>query len=440
MKLNQLPLYLNIFLLILGLSFSLSSSWKPYIWEGFGDPYDYLRQAKTPVFSSEFYFPARYDLEKGGVHSPRPFTIPLIYKIAGSNPDSIIIIQKTFLLLSAFSLVLVLSILLSSLSSRLVLTTAIHALVNWWHISGWSLLLLSESLASSFFMLWLASFLWYLHKKWNYILVLHLIILLLFSFTRDNWPYLLLPFYSLFIIFSIWKNRQLLKISISGFVLMLIIFFSQQAAADYGHRYRLPIMHNLLVRVMPNGKWWEWFGKEGMPQQAELKDAYWGIQSDDKKMFNLYNDKKFQPFFDWVDTKGKSAYMKFMILNPGYSLLSFEKKENLQKITASKLYYYGQSPAYAKVFDYIFPLFHWLWIIIMLPVLIYAFFKNFDAYFTSLLILLLVFLLHTLILYNADTYEVERHMFINQLVWHLLCFMTLLAVWDKRNSIFIKKT
>jgi hypothetical protein len=220
---------------------------------------------------------------------------------------------------------------------------------------------------------------------------------------------------------------------------MLSIFFLQQAAADYGHRYRLPIMHNLLVRVMPNGVWWKWFEKEGMPQQEELFKQYWGIQPDDKRMFGLYNDKNFQPFFDWVDTKGKSAYMKFLITHPRHSLLLMEKKENLKKIVAHDLWYIGPSRGYTKVFDFIFPLFQWFWIFALLPFLVFAYFRTGTWFFAYVLTLLLVFLVHTLVLYNADTFEVERHMFINQTIWHLLCFMAISAGIEHWEKLLPKK-
>ncbi len=426
MKIGNSAFYLNIILFSLFTVLSLSTPWKPYIWEGLGDPYDYLRQAEMSVFSSEFYCPARETLENGHVHSPRPFTVPILYKLVGANPDLIIIMQKILMQLSAFLLAAVLMLFLKKLYIKIFITIALHFLTSWWHVSGWSLLLLSESPATSLFLLWTASLLYYLYRPNWQKLALHLLVLALFSFTRDNWPYLLLPFYALFTVLSHLKEKKFLKVSMFGLAVMLTIFFTQQAAADYGHRYRLPIMHNLIVRVMPNGVWWDWFAKAGMPQQQELKDEFWGIQPDDKRMFNLYNDIRFKPFFDWVDSKGKSAYMKFLITHPQYSLLRMEKKENLEKIIAHSLWYNGPSRGYTKVFDYVFPLFHWGWIFLVFPFLIFTYFKSGNWHFAFIFFLLIVFLIHTLVLYNADTFEVERHMFINQSIWHLICFLTII--------------
>jgi hypothetical protein len=436
MKAKHSAIYLNLALFLLGLILSLTTPWKPFIWEGFGDPYDYLRQAKMPFFSAEFFCPAREQLEGGGVHSPRPFTIPLFYKLMGADANAIIIMQKVMNHLAAFFMAASLLLLLKKAATRIMAVVSIHLLLNWWHVSGWALLLLSESLATSLFLCWVASWLFYLQRPSYGSAALHLIALILFSFTRDNWPYMLLPFYGLFVIFSLWRERKFLRISLAGLGLMLSIFFLQQAAADYGHRYRLPIMHNLLVRIMPNEVWWKWFADKGMPQQEELKKNFGGLESDDKKMFNLYNDKNYQPFFDWVDSKGKSAYMRFLLTHPDYTLMFHEKPKQLYKMVDYNLSYSGPSRGYTKVLHFIFPMFHWVLIFILLPFLVFAYWRSRLWIFAFALIQLLVFLLHTLVLYNADTYEVERHMFINQTIWHLLCFLAIIGAIEHRSLIF----
>lgn len=439
MKANQIAIYLNLVLLLLGLTLSFSTPWKPFIWEGFGDPYDYLRQAKMPFFSTDFFWPARYQLEGGGVHSPRPFTTPLFYKLMGANANAIIIMQKLMNHFAAFFMVASLLLLLKKSATRLMAVISIHLLLNWWHISGWALLLLSESLGTSLFICWVASWLFYLQRPSYKSAALHIVALILFSFTRDNWPYMLLPFYGLFTIFSLWREPKFLRISLAGLGLMLSIFFLQQAAADFGHRYRLPIMHNLLVRVMPNEVWWKWFADKGMPQQEELKKNFGKLESDDKKMYNLYNDNTYQPFFNWVDSKGKSAYMQFLLTHPHYTFLLHEKPNQLYKMVAYNLTYYGPSRGYTKALDFIFPMFHWVLIFILFPFLIFAYWRSRLWIFAFALIQLLVFLLHTFILYNADTFEVERHMFINQTIWHLLCFLTIICAIEYRTAVFGKK-
>ena len=131
--------------------------------------------------------------------------------------------------------------------------------------------------------------------------------------------------------------------------------------------------------------------------------------------------------------------MKFLITHPRHSLLLMEKKENLKKIVAHDLWYVGPSRGYTKVFDFIFPLFQWFWIFALLPFLVFAYFRTGTWFFAYVLTLLLVFLVHTLVLYNADTFEVERHMFINQTIWHLLCFMAISAGIEHWEKLLPKK-
>ncbi len=100
------------------------------------------------------------------------------------------------------------------------------------------------------------------------------------------------------------------------------------------------------------------------------------------------------------------------------------------------LSYSGTSRGYTKVLHFIFPMFHWILIFILLPFLVFAYWRSRLWIFAFALIQLLVFLLHTLVLYNADTYEVERHMFINQTIWHLLCFLAIIGAIEHRSLIF----
>src|SRR5213075_1630738 len=69
------------------------------LWEGYADPFDYLHQSRMPLMSKSFWMP-----EKTEGFYPRPFTVPLFYKLAGSDPETIIVLQKFVHVLSIFLL------------------------------------------------------------------------------------------------------------------------------------------------------------------------------------------------------------------------------------------------------------------------------------------------------------------------------------------------
>ena len=88
-KINLNSLNLFFFLSFLFLIFLIPA--RPYVWESYSDSYDYLTQSNISLTSAEFYAPHKKD----GFY-PRSFTIPLFYKLASSDPDTIINLHRNF--------------------------------------------------------------------------------------------------------------------------------------------------------------------------------------------------------------------------------------------------------------------------------------------------------------------------------------------------------
>ena len=170
----------NALLFVITLLLSLNISWSKDDWKNLTDPYDYLHQSKIPLTDKEFYFP-----HKSADFDPRPFTVPLFYKFCASNPDIIVPMQRVVLLLSAFFLISAMLFFIEKESAKYVLIAGVYLLVSWWNVMGWANLVLSESLSTSLLFLWLASFLFMLRKDGLQWWLLHVMITLLFSFTRD---------------------------------------------------------------------------------------------------------------------------------------------------------------------------------------------------------------------------------------------------------------
>jgi len=194
---------LNRILFILILFLNLMIKFNHPAWEGFSDPYDYLRQSKISLADKEFYFPHRV-----GDFDPRPFTVPLFYKIAGSDANMIVIMQKFFHTLATWFLTFALLFYIQRKYLRITIVVFIYLFTSWWNILGWTNLLLPESLSITFLFLWIASFLMQYKKKNTWTISLHILITVLFSFTRDSWPYILIIFYTLFYCFSGYKKRE----------------------------------------------------------------------------------------------------------------------------------------------------------------------------------------------------------------------------------------
>jgi hypothetical protein len=408
-SMSSIPNRLNLILFISTLFLSLMVKFTPPIWMGYADPYDYLHQSSVSLLSKDFYFP-----QKNDNFYPRPFTVPLCYKIANSDPDTIIQLQKFLHSLSTFFLCYVILLLLKETYSKIIFIILWYLLMSWWNILGWTHTLLSESLSISFMFFWIASFLLYFSRKRPIYLILHIILTILFSFTRDSWPYILVMFYALFVIIAIRWEKKLLLGSVSFLMLSVSIFIVQQHSAQVGQRYRLPIMNNIVFRILPNEEYVNWFADRGMPCIDSLKEKYSNLDNW-QKIYPLYDDSTFTEFSDWVVKDGKSVYTRFLITHPSNLLMLNEKPANLKRIFAYNIGYTGSVTGYSWASQYIFPFFNLLTLLLLNGFLIYQFIKEKRLIWIFPTVLILIFASNAVLLYIADSIEVERHLFITNI-------------------------
>ena len=226
---------INTILFFLMLSATLITPWDSRKWLEFSDTNDYITQSKIPLISREFWAP-----HHSFTFFPRPFTTPLFYKLAGSEPATIVVMQKYIHCLSTWFLVSSLLLLIITSGFAYLLMGCIYLLMSWWTIAGWTNQVLSESLSLSLLFCWIASFiLAWKHGKW-YNMLIHILFTVLFSFTRDNWPYLLLIFY-IMAACGLWLYERPLVLPILIMIpASFMLFFIQQNTAKTGDRYRLP--------------------------------------------------------------------------------------------------------------------------------------------------------------------------------------------------------
>lgn len=226
------------------------------------------------------------------------------------------------------------------------------------------------------------------------------------------------------------KADRKLAIKMSALVVFSIfLFFTQQETAKIGQRYRLPIMNNIVHRVLPNEEYLNWFVSHGMPNASELKAEYADI-SNPKKIYNLYNDKRFEAFSNWVIKDGKSVYVKFLYTHPKNIFLVNEKSENLDKIFAYNLGLGGNIKGYSYISHYIFPIFNTISILVLngLLLFIYARERKFIWLLPTFLIILFTF--NAILLYLADSLEIERHQYMTQIMIQVIGILLLTFIVD----------
>ena len=83
------PGRLNLFLFVLVLWLALLAQTASPLWINYADPQDYLYQSRLPLLSKALWMS-----EKIEGFCPDPFTVPVFYELAGSDPETIIRMQK----------------------------------------------------------------------------------------------------------------------------------------------------------------------------------------------------------------------------------------------------------------------------------------------------------------------------------------------------------
>ena len=425
---NTIPNRINLLLFVSTLFLSLMIKFNPPVWQGYGDPYDYLHQSKEPLSDINFYFP-----QKTSQFYPRPFTVPLFYKMADSDPDRIIQLQKFFHSLSTFFLCYVLLLFLRKTYSKIIFVIFWYLLMSWWNILGWTHTLLSESLSISLLFFWIASFLLFFHKRTIVYIVFHILITILFSFTRDSWPYILILFYAILTLIAIIWERKILISLICFLIISFSIFIIQQKSAQTGQRYRLPVINNIVVRILPNDEYLHWFSNKGMPCAEELKEKYSNLNfklNHWEKIYPLYNDSTFSEFSDWVVKEGKSIYTKFLLSHPSNLLLLKEKPEDLKRIFAYNVGYTGPVKGYSWGSQFIFPLFNTITILLLNGFLIFLVIKEKRLVWIFPTVVIIIFTFNAILLYISDAIEVERHLFITNIIIQFIGILLVSFIFD----------
>lgn len=403
-----------MFVFLLFTSVSLVSIHDAYYydqWKLFPDSYDYLAQSKMDFFSFNFWFSA-----KTKDFYPRPFTVPLIYKMIGGDVPMIIIWQKIIHFLSAALLCISVSLFIKKQFLKYLLSVFICVVFCWWNILGWAQLILSESLSFSFTCIWIASLLFWIKSNTRLTFSIHILCVLLFLFTRDSWSYMLIFFYVSGCITAYLFSKNLLKPMLVLLLTCCLAFIVQQKAIERGERQKIPVINNLVVRIIKDSSYLHYFIAEGMPMGKELREEYhaidFTIDQNRALIYELYTSKKYEPLFHWVVENGKSTYLKFMLTHPSYPLMLNEPSAKMKSFFVRNLYQYTRSPiGISHSIDSVFPVFSYLALFMFVVLLALINLRLKNLIYIIFTVLYVAFLANALIIYNADSLETDRHLF-----------------------------
>ena len=439
---KRVPFVLNFVCFLITLYLTLSIPWNPPVWTKLADPYDYLRQSQIPLSEREFFFPHKAPPTGHQPINffPRPITVPLIYKLASSDPDVIVQIQKYIYCLSGWFLVSALLPFIGSNLVRCFVILAIYLLLSWWNVLGWSLLLLSESLTTSFLLCWIASFLFLLRERNWFTLAAHALIIVLFAFTRDPWPYLLLAFYLMLMLFSLLNARHLIKTALAFSFLCLVLLAVSTRSAAIGQRRSLPLINTIVLRIIPNEQYSRWFAERGLPLVGRLTTEFRGTAwSADRsainrvaimRIYQIYADPEYRVLFQWCNSRGERTYVQFLLTHPSFALLFNESADQLKRILVYNTSLPRAARGYSGLAEHIFPVFSLSSFLVLILSCVVLYTKQKREVLLVPVSLAVLFLINVLLVYNADALEVERHLYLTVVMIQLLGIIALAFVVD----------
>jgi hypothetical protein len=408
-------------------------------WNWFPDVNDYKIQSQADLTSSDFYSP-----KPGAWFSPRPFTVPLFFKIADADPFKMVLLQKFTYCVCVISLLLAILAFITHFWLKIIVQYSLLFFFTWWNIVGWSNLPVSESLSISFMFLWFSSILFY-YKKQSALNIIFLIASSFFlSFTRDTWPYIILLFCLLNIFISKFLFIGSTKKSVGLFMFSVCLFFAQNYTSNIGERYKLPVFNSLAGRVSKDDDYLTWFKSEGMPQgeilKKDFKDVYIDADAGKPIIYKRYYDSTYTALFSWVIKDGKSTYQKFLLTHPYYFFLQDLPSDTVKNnVFARNLTYYQGSEGFFVNADHIFPLFNgWIYLVFF-TLLIFLFFKTKEIIYAFLIALFILTSINAIMSYNADSLEIQRHLFITSIILEFISLLTLLLVVNYICNLITKK-
>lgn len=277
----------------------------------FGDTDAYFRNAELSVISVEFW-----------THERPPMTA-LLWKIAGSQPESIFAMQLGLSLLAWG----ILAVAAACVMQAKILKPLTYALVLAFSLSrdiySWDPFLGSESISLSFMALFIACALWLL-SGWDWRkAALLLFLALLLALTRDTFAYFLLMTAAIIIpIFWLSAYRWQAVAVAAAFVL---IYLLGAKISVLGQRPYRAVLMNTALRVYPSEEYTAYFRERGMPVDERLTALARDPQPGKKFVVYaaLLNDADQADYRHWVETYGTAEYVRF---------LWFYKSDTLQKV------------------------------------------------------------------------------------------------------------
>jgi len=364
----------------------------------------------------------------------RPPMFPLLLKINNADKIRVAASQTAFSIFAwgtlALSFSFMLKGLLRPLAFGLILVLSLER-----HIAGWDVVMLTESLSTSFMALFLATWLWLLRGWSSGKVVVLSLVAIAWAFTRDTNGWVLLMLAGLILLGVLFFGARKRYLTVA--IVFVAIFALSNLSANIGHRWYFPFQSVLAKRILTDERALGFFADCGMPVTPKLLSLAGGDSLSDDRAF--YTAPELEPYRQWMYAHGKSCYVRWLASRPLQSLrepwgdlawlLAFEDID----------FFYPQRyqpvlPWYVERILYPQDALLWLWILVTVAALVAILkraWRSNKAWLVFIALILLIYP-HIFIVWHGDVPGTHRHALTISLqfvlgLW-LLLFLSLEAV------------
>lgn len=429
-----------LFVILIGLEISSFNGMTGPVYSGDETVWSYV--AERSLFSREFYTEIR------------PFTVPLIHKLANNDDQVVVRIQSWVSIFAWFSLAIAVATLFKRPIVRIGVAIFICLFSLTWPINQWDYVIRSESFNLSFVALGTASTIVLIHNlqrgRSNHFafLLWWAIGCLLLLFTRDSMVYafgVLLATFVIYFIYDWMRNGRKLPDKMPSRLLILallaaMIGFSQWSFRN-SIRWHTPLVNVILQRIMPQQDSYEhWLEHTDFPENPTFEQYAgmfaWDVAPEGGQIRSrLTSDQKIADVQQWLIEKGISSYSRYLVLNvPVQSITqAFQAmSENINLFNEGYAKGAGNVEWSAQLSRLLFPSFNapiFIWIVsLLLGVGIIILVPEYRLLGMIICFFILNAWIQAFITFHGDTAEIPRHMMIVGVLFRLGFWIAVITV------------
>lgn len=396
-----------------------------------------VKEARWLPDSIDYIFPAETFAwnELGLWTHTKPWGAAILYKLTGTFPVTIDVVQTVFSAFAWLSLAWVFSRFIRTRWLKLTTFAFILGFSLVPSVQMWNHIIQSEALSISLMVLILAVWMSLLQNwRWDKLLAL----ILLFAWwigTRETNVYLSLMTAGILAVVGLFYKRQRFYWGVSIALIVFCVINMQISEIPTIPRWLYPLTNTLLNRILPNEEYLTFFEDRGLPVPPELLSLRGGLANSGD--FAVFNDPALNDVESWLYRKGKDVYVQFLLRHPVYTLTDPWKHVDLLLAPKDLSTYApeGYRPIQGWVTGtFLFP--DSLWLLLLLiglstfATIVAATWRN-SSIFWLLCFALILFVPHFYLVWHGDAAEVSRHAIQASVQLRLTLWLLLLLALDK---------